>query len=88
MKRVHRRSVTGGIQGNGEGGGSGRREPAVDGSRKETADRVAKYQTDMVGRTYLRYSYRCGCLGCAFVVLRVSCPFFSLLVVLCLCMFF
>ena len=30
----------------GLGGGSGRRETAVDGSRKETADRVAMYQTD------------------------------------------
>ena len=34
-------------------GGSGRRETAVDDSRKETADRVAKYQTDYVSRTCL-----------------------------------
>ena len=39
------------------GAGSGRRETAVDESRKETADRVARYQTDYVGRTCLCYSY-------------------------------
>ena len=33
-------------------GSSGRRETVVDESRKETADRVARYQTDyVVGRT-------------------------------------
>ena len=37
----------------GRGGGSGRREPTVDESRKETADRVAKYQTDFVESTYV-----------------------------------
>ena len=57
LNRVRRRSVAGGIQGNGEGGGSGRRESVVDESRKETADRVAKHQTDHVGRTCLCYSY-------------------------------
>ena len=36
-------------------GDSGRRETAVRQSRKETADRVAKYQTDDVGRTCLCY---------------------------------
>ena len=56
--------------------GCGRTETAVDESRKETADRVARYQTDnIVGRTC------CGCLEGAFVELRFSCPFLSLLVV-------
>ena len=40
-------------KGMGRGGGSGRREPTVDESRKETADRVAKYQTDFVESTYV-----------------------------------
>ena len=62
LNRVRRRSVTGGIQGNGEGKGSGRRETAVDESRKETTDRVAKYQTDYVGRT---------CLSMLLVLLRL-----------------
>ena len=78
----------GGIQGNGEEEGSGRRETAVDESRKETAGRVASYQTDYVGRTSLFYATRttncCGCLEGAFVVRWISCPFFSLLVVFCL----
>ena len=43
----------GGAQWNGKGGGNGRKETAVDESRKETTDRVAKYQTDYVGRTCL-----------------------------------
>ena len=57
LNRVRRRSVTGGIQGNGEGKGSGRRETAVDESSKETADRVAKWQTECVGSTFRCYSY-------------------------------
>ena len=48
LSRVRRRSVIGGIQGNGEGAGSGRRETAADESRK-TADRVGRYLTDHVG---------------------------------------
>ena len=40
-------------KGIGRVGGSGRRETAVDDSRKETADRLAKYQTDYVSRTCL-----------------------------------
>ena len=47
----------------GGGRGSGRKETAIDESRKETADRVAKYQADYVGRTCLCYSYCCGCPG-------------------------
>ena len=51
---MRRRSVTGGILGSGQrGGGSGRRETAVDERRKETSDRVANYQTDCAGRTCL-----------------------------------
>ena len=34
------------FKGRGEGRGNGRGETAVDESRKETADRVAMYQTD------------------------------------------
>ena len=61
--------------------GCGRTETAVDESRKETAVRVARYQTDnIVGRTC------CGCLEDAFGELRFSCPFLSLLVVLLLCL--
>ena len=47
LSKERRISVVGGIQGNGEGG-SGRRETAVDESRKETADGIARYQTDYV----------------------------------------
>ena len=36
----------GSIQGDGERGGNGHRETAVDESRKETADRSARYQAD------------------------------------------
>ena len=36
----------GGAQGNRKGGGNIRRETAVDESRKEMADRVARYQAD------------------------------------------
>ena len=70
------------------GGGSGLRETAADESRKETADRVAKYQTDYyVGRTCLCYTlvlfYKLLRLPrSAFVVPWFSCPFLSLLVVL------
>ena len=39
------------------GGGSGRGETAVDEAGKETADRVAKYQTDYIGRTCPCYLY-------------------------------
>ena len=39
-------SVMGGIQGNWEVGGDGRKKTAVDESRQETADRVAKYRTN------------------------------------------
>ena len=78
-----RRSVMGGIQGNGEEGGSVRGETAVVESRKEAVDRVARYQTDyVVGRTcliatrtkLLRLPRRC------FVELGFSCPFLSLVV--------
>ena len=56
--REHRRSVVcGGIRGNGDSWGSGRRETAVVERRKETADRVARYQTDYVVRTCTCYSY-------------------------------
>ena len=37
-------SVTGGVQGNGEGRGKCRRETKVDESRKEMADSEARYQ--------------------------------------------
>ena len=57
LSRERRRFVMGGIQRNGEEGGSGRTEIAVIESRKETADRVARYQTDHEGRTCLCYSY-------------------------------
>ena len=42
LKTMRRNSVTCGIQGNREGGVSGRTQAAVDENRKETADRVAK----------------------------------------------
>ena len=78
----------GACQGNEEEGSSGRRETVVNESRKETADRVARHQTDYVGRTCLfnatRTTTNCGgCLEGVFVVLRFSCPFLSLLVVFC-----
>ena len=54
----------------GRGGGSGRREIAVDESRKETADRVAKYQTDyVVGRTCLSMLLLAQTAAAAFKVL-------------------
>lgn len=44
----------GDAQGNGEvGGGNGRTETAVDESMKETAKRVARYQTDSEDSWYL-----------------------------------
>ena len=46
--RDRRRSVTGSLQGNGDGGSSGRGAAAVDESKDETADRVAK--PDRLGR--------------------------------------
>ena len=57
------------------GGVSGRRETAVDESRKETADRVAKYQTDYyVEPVYAIHSYYaanyCGCLEVLLLCLR------------------
>ena len=39
-------SAVSGAQGNGRGGGYSRKETAVDESRKETADRIARYQAD------------------------------------------
>ena len=70
------------------GGGSGLRETAADESRKETADRVAKYQTDYLGRTcpsMLLVLLRLPRV--LFVVLQFSGPFLSLLVELRLCYF-
>ena len=48
LSRQRRASVVGGVQGEGGRGGNGRssRETAVDKSRKEMADRVARHQTD------------------------------------------
>ena len=47
MSRKRRASVTGGVQGNGEGRDNSRRETAVvDESGKETADRGARNQGD------------------------------------------
>ena len=47
MSRNRHASATGGPQGNRKGGwGKSRREIAVDESRKEMADRVARYQAD------------------------------------------
>ena len=67
LGRERRRSVMGGIQGNGAEGGSGRTETAADETRKETVDTVAWYQADYyVGRTCLYHATRttnwCGCL--------------------------
>ena len=44
--RKRHASVTGGVQVNGEGGGNSRRETVVDESRKETADRLTRYQVE------------------------------------------
>ena len=66
------------------GGASGRRVTAVDESRKETADGVAKYQNDyVVGREPGYATRTSNCCG-AFIVLRFSCPF-ALSRVLCSC---
>ena len=46
MSRKRRASVTGGVQGDGEGRGNSRRETAVDESGKVRADRVARNQGD------------------------------------------
>lgn len=56
----------GDAQGNedGGGGGGGRRETAVNESKTETADKVAKCTTN--------------CCGCALVVLRFECNLFPL----------
>lgn len=43
LSKQHHASVVGGAQGNGKGGGNSRKGSAVDESRKETADRVARY---------------------------------------------
>ena len=43
MDRERCKSIVGGIQGNGAAGGMGRRETAVDESRKEAADRVRQW---------------------------------------------
>ena len=42
--RKRHASIMGGVQGNGEG--NSRREDAVDESRKEMADRVARFEAD------------------------------------------
>ena len=42
LSRTRQASVTGGVQGNGEGRGNSRRETAVDERRKEMEDRVAR----------------------------------------------
>jgi hypothetical protein len=46
LSRIRHASVSGGARGNRKGGGNSRRETAVDESRKEMADRVARYQAD------------------------------------------
>ena len=46
MSRKRHASAVGSAQGNGKGGGYSRKETAVDESRKETVDRVARYQAD------------------------------------------
>ena len=46
MSRKRHASTVGGAQGNGKGGGYSPKETAVDESRKETADRVARYQAE------------------------------------------
>ena len=46
-RRKRHASALGGAQGNGNGeGGNSSQETAVDESRKETADRVARYNAD------------------------------------------
>ena len=46
LSRHRNASATGGPHGNRKGRGDSRRETAVDESRKEMADRVARYQAD------------------------------------------
>ena len=46
MSRKRHASTVGGAQGNGKGGSYSPKETAVDESRKETADRVARYQAE------------------------------------------
>ena len=46
LSRQRHASVPGGAQGNGKGGGNSRKETAVEESRRETADRIARYQAD------------------------------------------
>lgn len=46
LSRQRHASVAGGAQGNGKGGGNSRKETAVEESRRETADRIARYQAD------------------------------------------
>ena len=59
LNRVGRRSVTGGMQGNGDGGASGHRETAVDESRKEMTDRLPAPQTAAVAlnEVFLRLGF-------------------------------
>ena len=44
--RKRHASAVGGAQGNGKGGGNSRKETAVNKSRKQTADRVARFHAD------------------------------------------
>ena len=44
--RKRHASAAGGAQGSGKGGGNIRKETAVDESRKEAADRAARYQAE------------------------------------------
>ena len=44
--RKRHASAAGGAQGSGKGGGNIRKETAVDESRKEAADRAARYQVE------------------------------------------
>ena len=46
LSRNRHASDTGGAQGNRRGGGNSRMENAVDESRREMTDRVARYQAD------------------------------------------
>ena len=46
LRRKRHASAVGGTQGNGKGGGNSRKRTAVDERRKETADRVGRYQAD------------------------------------------
>lgn len=77
--RMRHAFVVGGAQGNVKGRGNSREETAVDESRKETVDRVARYQADYEyqARVQLHVLLRlfvlptfCGCFECDSVVLR------------------